>query len=62
MRVETYLRDAPLIERARLAGVAEQIGFDGIAQDENRHDSFLPLAVMATTTHRMLRFAQLAPH
>src|SRR5215207_9399562 len=53
MRVETVLRDAEVADLPRLARLAEELGFDGIAQPETKHDSFVLVTLMATGTRRV---------
>ena len=41
------------VEGARIAGVLEALGYDGVWTAETQHDPFLPLAAATTTTSRM---------
>jgi probable F420-dependent oxidoreductase len=52
VRVETALREAEVGEVRRLARLAEEVGFDGLAQPEVKHDPFVLVALMATATQR----------
>lgn len=53
MLVETVPREASPGELPALARLAEEVGFDGIAQTEVRQDPFLSVGLMATTTERV---------
>ena len=53
MLVETTLREAAVSDVPRLARQAEEVGFDGLAQPELSHDSFLLVGLMATATERV---------
>lgn len=53
MRVETNLREVPLTEVPKAARLAEDLGFDGIAQSEVRRDPFISLTLAATATARV---------
>lgn len=57
MRVETNLREVPFDQVGSAAKLAEEIGFDGIAQSEVRRAPFISLAVAAINTSRV----ELAP-
>lgn len=57
MRVETNLREVPFNEVGEAARLAEDLGFDSIAQSEVRRDPFISLAVVALNTNRV----ELAP-
>lgn len=53
MKVETNLREVPLHEVAESARLAEELGFDSLAQSEVKRDPFVSLTLAATTTSRI---------
>lgn len=53
MKIDTGLRTTGFAEVARLARLAEELGFDSVASAETSHDPFLPLAVAAEHTTRV---------
>ncbi len=53
MKLDALLRVSELNEVPRLASMAEDLNIDGLWTHETSHDPFLPLAVAATTTHRI---------
>ena len=54
MKVETNLREVPLTEVPAAARLAEELGFDSVAQAEVRRDPFISLTLAATTTSRVM--------
>ena len=52
MQIETGIPDLPFDQIPALAARIEELGFDGIAKSELRHDPFLSLALATTTTRR----------
>lgn len=46
------LTDVPLAQIPERVGLLEELGYDGLFSDENRHDPFLPLALAAEHTSR----------
>src|SRR4051812_30332585 len=54
MRVETYLGDVSWSEIGREAALAEELGFDGLAQAELKRDPFIPLTLAGAATKRIL--------
>ena len=53
MRVVYSLRSRDFDGVAAEAAWAESAGYDGVSTNETAHDSFLPLAVAATSTSRV---------
>jgi probable F420-dependent oxidoreductase len=53
MKIETHLWDVPWSEVGRTAAVAEELGFDSLAQAELKRDPFVPLALAAASTSRI---------
>jgi alkanesulfonate monooxygenase SsuD/methylene tetrahydromethanopterin reductase-like flavin-dependent oxidoreductase (luciferase family) len=53
MKLDTGLVVSSLAEVATAARAAEEMGFDALWTQENRHDPFMPLAVAATTTSQI---------
>jgi len=51
--VETSLREVPLAEVPRAAGLAEALGFDGLTASEVKQDPFLAVTLMATASRRL---------
>ena len=54
MRVTYRLATDTLASVAAEAAWAEDIGYDSISSNETAHDSFLPLALAATSTTRSI--------
>jgi probable F420-dependent oxidoreductase len=54
MKLDTVLPPVPLAETTPLAEAAERLGFDGLWTAETSHDPFLPLALAAEHTERLL--------
>ena len=54
MRVTYRLATDTLASVAAEAAWAEDIGYDSISSNETAHDSFLPLALAATSTTRAI--------
>ena len=52
MRVTYRLATSTLASVAAEAAWAERIGYDSMSSNETSHDSFLPLALAATSTTR----------
>ena len=50
MRVLTSISGNGLNDVGSIASTLEDAGFSGVTSQENRHDSFLPLAIAATHT------------
>ncbi len=53
MKLDTGLAVNSLAEVATAVRAAEEMGFDAVWTQENRHDPFMPLAVAATTTSQI---------
>ena len=53
MKLDTGLAVDSLAEVTTAAQAAEEMGFDALWTQENRHDPFMPLAVAATTTNQI---------
>jgi probable F420-dependent oxidoreductase len=54
MRVTYRLATNDLASVAAEAALAENMGYDAMSSNETAHDSFLPLALAATSTHRAI--------
>ena len=54
MKIDTSIMASDLRDVTRLAAHAEQLGFDGIWTAEAGHDPYLPVAVAATATERVV--------
>lgn len=54
MKLDVNITARDLNDVGPLAREAEEMGFDGLWSSETQHDPFLPLAVAATTTRRVL--------
>ena len=54
MKLDTILTVNSFKDVAQLARTVEDMGFDALWSLENRHEPFMPLAVAASTTEKLI--------